>query len=201
LLRQCGECLGFADCRRGTCMCLLCRRTALHLASENGHTETAVALVKAGADVHCKTSDGYGSTAASSLCCRFATVWGGRSVDSELGLQEWLFWLCRRTALHRASLNGHTETAMALVEAGADVHCKTNDGYGSGGCIVMSLVRRQNGGGRSVDSGVELQEWLLRLCRRTALHRASQKGHTETAMALVKAGADVHSKTNKGYGW
>ncbi len=59
--RQCGECLVFADCRRGTSMCLLCRRTALHLASLNGHTELAVALVKAGADVHCKTNDGYGS--------------------------------------------------------------------------------------------------------------------------------------------
>ncbi len=37
---------------------------------------------------------------------------------------------CRRTALHLASFNGHTETAMALVKAGADVHCKENDGYG-----------------------------------------------------------------------
>jgi hypothetical protein len=38
---------------------LLCRRTALHIASENGHTETVKALVAAGADVHCKNSDGY----------------------------------------------------------------------------------------------------------------------------------------------
>ena len=58
--RRCGECLGFADCRRGTGMCLLCRRTALHYASLNGHTETAMALVKAGADVHCKANDGCG---------------------------------------------------------------------------------------------------------------------------------------------
>ena len=56
--RQCGECLGFADCRRGTGMCLLCRRRALDLASENGHTETAMALAKAGADVQCEDNDG-----------------------------------------------------------------------------------------------------------------------------------------------
>jgi hypothetical protein len=31
---------------------------ALHLASRYGHTETAMALVKAGADVHCKNSLG-----------------------------------------------------------------------------------------------------------------------------------------------
>jgi ankyrin repeat protein len=43
-------------------------------------------------------------------------------------LQESLFWLCRNTALHLASLKGHTETAMALVKAGADVHCKNNNG-------------------------------------------------------------------------
>ena len=36
--------------------------------------------------------------------------------------------LCRMTALHVASQNGHTETAEALVAAGADVHSKDNDG-------------------------------------------------------------------------
>jgi ankyrin repeat protein len=38
----------------------LCSWTALHIASRNGHTETVKALVMAGADVHCKSSDGYG---------------------------------------------------------------------------------------------------------------------------------------------
>jgi hypothetical protein len=251
-------------------MCFRCRRTALHLASLNGHTELAVALVRAGADVHCKAANGYGSSGwilmslgchsagadgpatrvwgcrSGRFCCaggrrctrrrrtatrrrrwrcsrpartctarpttgtvleaacscrwvadsagaagpstrvwrcrsgwfgcaggrrctrhrstatrrrrwRFtrrartctartptgtvpwaacscrwvATVWGGRPVDSGLGLQEWLFWLCRWTVLHYASQNGHAETAMALVRAGADVHCTENDGYGS----------------------------------------------------------------------
>ncbi len=35
-----------------------------------------------------------------------------------------------------ASQNGHTETAKALVAAGADVHCKSNDGYGAGRCMA-----------------------------------------------------------------
>ena len=48
--------------------------------------------------------------------------------------------LCRGTALHWASGNGHTETAMALVTAGADVHCKDKYGYGSRGGILVSLV-------------------------------------------------------------
>ncbi len=39
-------------------------------------------------------------------------------------------WCARRTALHLASEKGQTETAMALVAAGADVHSKRNDGCG-----------------------------------------------------------------------
>jgi hypothetical protein len=57
-LSDCEEGLGFADCRRGSGMCLLCRRTALHLASTEGHTATALALAKAGADVQCEDNDG-----------------------------------------------------------------------------------------------------------------------------------------------
>ncbi len=52
--------------------------------------------------------------------------------------------LCRRTALHKASENGHTETAQALVAAGADVHCKDDYGYGRGRCALLhGLVVRQ----------------------------------------------------------
>jgi hypothetical protein len=53
--------------------------------------------------------------------------------------REWLLRLCRRTALHGASLNGRTKTAMALVKAGADVHCKANDGCGFSGFILVPV--------------------------------------------------------------
>ncbi len=39
-------------------------------------------------------------------------------------------WLCRLTALHLASGNGHTGTALALVGANADLGGIDNDGYG-----------------------------------------------------------------------
>ncbi len=126
---------------------------------------------------------------------------GGRSVFSGMELQEWLVWLCSWTALHLASQNGHTETAMALVKAGADVHSKNKDGHGSAlGLHARVFGLPQCGGGRSVESGMELQGWLVWLCRCTALYSASQNGHTETAMALVKAGADVHCTAKDGYG-
>jgi hypothetical protein len=116
----------------------LCRRTALHWASMEGHTETAMALIKAGADVHGKDTNGYGFSGLHPLVGWFLTLRGGRSV------------LCRRTALHDASQEGHTETAMALAKAGADVRCKANGGYGSRHCILISFGLPQCRGGRSV---------------------------------------------------
>ncbi len=81
----------------------------------------------------------------------FVAMRGGRSVRS--GVEEWLFWLSRVTALHYASENGCTETAMALVKAGADVHCKDNEGYGFSRLdprvVWFATVR----GARSVRSG------------------------------------------------
>ncbi len=109
----------------------MCRRTALHLALKRGHTETAVALLKAGADVNCKDNNGYGSWASSLCGCVAHFTGAGRSVHSALELQGRLRWSCRDTALHYASEWGNTETAMALVKAGADVHCKRFYGYGS----------------------------------------------------------------------
>jgi hypothetical protein len=83
---------------------------------------------------------------------------------------------------------------VALLARGADVHCKTNLGYGSRaasscGCVVTTSFTRVGAAGVAV--------WK---CRFTALHNASENGHTETAMALVMAGADVHGKDSAGYG-
>ena len=38
-----------------------------------------------------------------------------------------LLFGCSWTALHYTAQNGHAETVLALVEAGADVHCEIND--------------------------------------------------------------------------
>ena len=76
----------------------------------------------------------------------------GRSMQSH-GSAGAFHWVCSRTALHSASSSGHTETAMALIEAGADVHCKTNDGY------VAGLPRELDA--RVVGSLAVLEEWSM----------------------------------------
>jgi hypothetical protein len=132
---------------------LLCRNTAMHFASKTYKTETALVLAKAGADVHCKANGGYGYSKLHRRVGLIATVSGRTVRPLRVQLHEWLLWLCRRTALHVASENGRTETAMALVKAGADVHGKDNDGYGSRGCSLVSVGLPQCRGGRSVHSG------------------------------------------------
>ncbi len=124
-----------------------------------------MALVKAGADVNCKGNNGYASSRAASSCLCFVAV-SRRAVRHPLGLvlHECLFGLCSQTPLHFASSNGNSELTIALVEAGADLHCKSKLGYGLRAvCILVSLVCHSVGAdGPCIRSirffGAELQE-------------------------------------------
>ena len=107
---------------------------------------------------------------ASSLCgCVGHSAGADGPVHSALELHECRLGLCRRTALHLASdrsrhyasERGHLETAMALVKAGADVHCKANDGYGSRAASLCGWVAHSAGADGPVHSALERQEWLF----------------------------------------
>ncbi len=116
------------------------RLTALEaeLHSALGCAETAKVLVrigtlKAAADVHGKDNVGYcsalqyGPWLVSILrkACRENSNQSVRAVC--------VHGLCSLNALHVVSVNGHTETAKALISAGADVHCKeSSKGYALG---------------------------------------------------------------------
>jgi ankyrin repeat protein len=68
----------------------------LHLASANGHTEMANALVAAGADVDCEDNDGYGrgcvACGASFKRVCSTTVPGGRGEASGRSLARRWAW-------------------------------------------------------------------------------------------------------------
>ncbi len=104
------------------------------------------------------------------LLSGFILVWlrcsqcgGGWSVHSTLELPDGRFGLCRRTALHWASTSewGNPETAVALVNAGADVHCKDNDGCCSRATSLCGCVAHSAGADGLVHSALELKEWLF----------------------------------------
>ena len=119
----------------------------MHLAAANGDAETTIALIKAGADVHSKEcTEGYRLRVSFSAMSNSQRAWLGLAW---LGLESaWLRrWtalhlasgivhpetvtaLGRWTALHNVSHEKHTETAKVLLVAGADLHCKDNQGYG-----------------------------------------------------------------------
>ena len=119
---------------------LHCRWTALHRASDNGHTETVKVLMAADASVvHSKDSAGcdlptgsVGERASGRRRCGKGLAVQIASGRMGASLQ------CRLIALHFASLNGHTETAMALLAEKADVHCRDDKGYAQGRCIARS---------------------------------------------------------------
>ncbi len=110
------------------------RSTALEaeLHSAFGRAETAMVLagigtLKAGAKLHGTDNDGYGSARGAYRC------FGQRAEKALCSRAVGVHGLCRFNALHAVSVNGLTETAKALIGAGADVHCKERTkGYALG---------------------------------------------------------------------
>ncbi|PNH08979.1 Ankyrin repeat domain-containing protein [Tetrabaena socialis] len=97
------------------------------------------------------------------------------------------------TALHAASMEGHTAVVEALLRAGADKDTKNHDGWtalqrasGEGHmAVVLALLR--------VGADKDAQNtfgW-------TALHEASKEGHAAVVEALLMAGADNEIKNDR----
>ncbi len=167
-----------------------CRDTALHDASCNGHTESVKALLEKGAAVNAENKDK----------CAFACLLYWMCVDctcrqrpcGRFGSWVSMSAPCRDTALHLASHNGHTESVKALLEKGADVTAEDNAKCAFA-CLLYLMgdgcPRRQRPCGR-FGSWVSVSA----PCRRTALHRASMNGHTESVKALLEKGAAVNTE-------
>jgi ankyrin repeat protein len=82
---------------------------------------------------------------------------------------------------------GHTEIAKALIEAGADLEAKAEDGrttiHIAAGWGHTEIVRILIQAGADLEAR-DSNDW-------TPLHRAALNSRTEAAKALIQAGADI----------
>ncbi|XP_019646106.1 PREDICTED: uncharacterized protein LOC109486668 isoform X4 [Branchiostoma belcheri] len=96
--------------------------SALHHASEHGHTGTVQALLTAGARVNARTVKGNSALHSASMNGYTGTVQAlltaGATVDART-VNKW-------TALYYAANYGHAETVQALLTAGARVDARTS---------------------------------------------------------------------------
>ncbi|MFO0110279.1 MAG: ankyrin repeat domain-containing protein [Alphaproteobacteria bacterium] len=99
--------------------------TALILAAIYGHTDTARALLTAGAEIEAR--DVWGNTALMRAANKGRTatlqVLLAAGAESEARDNDGY------TPLHRAARNGRTATARALLAAGAESEARDNDGF------------------------------------------------------------------------
>ena len=102
------------------------------------------------------------------------------------------------TALAQAVFNGHTDTGLVLVDAGANANVQGSNGYtalhyaAQQGNLKMaeSLINHQ--------ADVHLKASFNDHAEVTALHLTAQNGHHEMVRLLVKAGADINAGKSMG---
>ena len=94
------------------------------------------------------------------------------------------------TPLHKAVEEGNLESIRALIEAGADVHAKDEDGQ-------TPLHQRGNAEAVRVLIAAGADVHAKDNEGRTPLNQEDWLNCAETIRVLIEAGADVHTKDNE----
>lgn len=192
--------------------------TPLDFAAANGNHDVVKALIKGGATVDAKTSDGV-------TALFHAAQWGRPDIALTLiaaGANVNTVMIKGATPLMMAAAMGKLEAVNVLIDAGADVNAAVVDGSTAASLASslghLDVIDRLTRAGASISNGVLLMDASSRgdidLVNRliddgtdvnvknnggeTPLLFASEKGRLDVMKALVRAGADVNVKNGDG---
>jgi ankyrin repeat protein len=164
--------------------------TPLHLASKQGHLETARLLVEHGADARAQTESGetplHWVSYRGHVELARLLVEHGADVAAQTKSGE--------TPLHGVTYEGHVEVARLLIEHGADLGAQTKSGvtplHQASDWGHVELARLLVEHGADVEAQTKSGE--------TPLHQVSYGGHLEIARLLIEHGADVGAQNQHG---
>jgi len=182
------------------------KRTALMLASKNGHLDIVKTLVNAGAALNLQGNEGgYGGNTALMYACRHSHLEVVKiliSAGANLNLQGDQ-WDCKGyTALIYATYDGCQKIVKALVDAGANVNIK-DELHKRTALIISSEKSHLEIVKILIHAGADLN--VQNIYGKTALIHVSRKGHLEVVKTLIQAGANVNLQGQAEYtsekGW
>lgn len=164
--------------------------TPLHIAAQNGHKDTVIILIAAGANIEAAlTSNGatplYTATQNNHIDIVAALFAAGANVDAALTTNG-------ATPLYMAVQNGDISVVKLLIELGANVDAA----LATNGTTPL-FIAAQNDNLSIVELLIEAKANVHTTDTRgrTPLYIATQNDNsdTDTVMALIKAGADINT--------
>lgn len=166
--------------------------TALSCASESGKLDCVQALIKAGADIDHKNSNGASSIHLAArhnrLDCVKCLVKSGAKVKDT--------WALYKTSLIHTVLQNHDDGPMLenLIKKGANVNAKTSNG------TTAFMIAAAKGALTSLNvllkKKVSIDE--LNVSNKSALMLAAQNGRIQCLDRLIRSGANVNLFSGKG---
>lgn len=154
--------------------------TPLMLAARHGDLGIVQALVKKGADLKAKNKDGYDA-----LCMLSNYSMPGSPITEKAGQASEPIGI---------TTEGHLKTAEYLVNEGADVNAKTNDG--STALMLAATLNKKDLVELLLSRGADVN--AVDQQGRPALISAVMKGQGEVVCPLIRNGAEVNAKDREG---
>jgi ankyrin repeat protein len=167
--------------------------TALIVAAANGKNDLVKALIDKGGDVNIRAHDGWPPLIFAAEKGHLTTVQALLSapdIDIDAQISNGV------TALYLAALNGKDEFVKALINKGANVNVRTNDGWTP---LVSAAEKGHLTTVQALLGAPDIDIDAQNVSGATALIFAAMHGHLTTLQRLIEKGANVNITDNGGW--